>query len=188
MAFHAADEHRLGRARGAGDDVEHLMHAVAQVDVGPSARFVHDRRPRCAPAARMAGRVRFAAVGFCFRDPEPGHLLTEPPAKQLANQPGRGDIRRLRKEFRLKPPHFCIPALTFVRPGDPGLVVLCADLSLCAPSGFQYTASPWPAEAMSTTSPLSASHRSRDNGASSLPFARISVVVPSVPPVVASGL
>jgi hypothetical protein len=53
----------------------------------------------------MAGRVGLAAVRLRFGDPQPDHLAAEPSAKQLANQPGRGDIRRLRKEFRFKPHH-----------------------------------------------------------------------------------
>ena len=66
--FGGADEHRLRVAGYGGDDVEHFVHAVDEVDVGVPAPTEHDFGARGAAFGGVAGEIMGADVGFGFDD------------------------------------------------------------------------------------------------------------------------
>ena len=63
-----ADKHRLRVAGRAGDDVEHVVHAVDEVDIGVTCGAEHDFGARGATFGGMTGEVVGADVGFGFDD------------------------------------------------------------------------------------------------------------------------
>lgn len=63
--FHAPDEYCVGHAFGRGDDIEQVVNAVAQINIGAAAFREHDLRARRAAVAEgVAGAVVGRAVGF----------------------------------------------------------------------------------------------------------------------------
>lgn len=64
--FDAADKDGLGAFRGAGYDVEHVMDAVAEVDIGLPALTVHNLGAGRSAVVGVAGSVLFAQVAFGF--------------------------------------------------------------------------------------------------------------------------
>jgi len=66
----AADEDGGGVIHGAGDDVEHPVEAVAEVNVEVAGLPEHDFGARGAAFGGVAGFVVGTVVGFHFRDAE----------------------------------------------------------------------------------------------------------------------
>lgn len=64
------DEDRFRVALLPGDEVQHPVDAVAEVDVDGSGFLVQDFGPRGAAPAGVTGGVLLAAVGFRFGDPQ----------------------------------------------------------------------------------------------------------------------
>src|SRR5947209_121310 len=52
-----ADQHRLRVAKFAGDDVQHVVHAVDQIDVGVTAASEHNLGSRCAPLGCVTRQI-----------------------------------------------------------------------------------------------------------------------------------
>ena len=66
--FGSADQHTGGDAFGTGNDIEHRVQAVTQVDVGVPRRAEQRRGPRRRPLVEgMTGAV-VAGVGLGFDD------------------------------------------------------------------------------------------------------------------------
>jgi hypothetical protein len=91
--FKGADQDGAGGTLGAGDDVEHPMHAIGEIDVGVSSRSEHDNRSICRPALvgaiAVTGKVWSSgiAISFSFNDD-----AAEALAIQKANQPFTQEI------------------------------------------------------------------------------------------------
>ena len=58
--FQATDENASGRAVGFGNDVQALVHAVDQVDVGVAGRSIEDARARGEAAGGVGSEVGLA--------------------------------------------------------------------------------------------------------------------------------
>ena len=65
-AFDAADEDGLGAFCGAGDDIEHLVDPIAEVDIGHPSLTVHDLGTGRSAVTGMARGVLFAQIAFSF--------------------------------------------------------------------------------------------------------------------------
>src|SRR5437764_2769411 len=69
FGFDGAYEYSVRHARRACDDVELVVHAVDEVDVGRAARFIHRLgAPRPTPAVSVRGLISDAEVGFRLDD------------------------------------------------------------------------------------------------------------------------
>ncbi len=67
--FDGPDENGMWYVIRTRDYIEHLMNAIAQIDIGMASRAEHDLCPICAPVIPGMGSPIFGAtVGFCFRD------------------------------------------------------------------------------------------------------------------------
>jgi len=82
--FAGADKHGGGFASGARHEVEHVVHAVAKVDVGSTALLPHGRVARGLPVPGVAGAVLRTSVGLHFRDAQDDAIPTEELAYQLS--------------------------------------------------------------------------------------------------------
>src|SRR5581483_5424583 len=82
-----AYQDRPGNAIAVGDDVEAVVHAVDQVDVGAAGRPEHDRRAGSAPARGVRGEIVRADVRFDLHDAAveaaAGSVVDEPAAEQI---------------------------------------------------------------------------------------------------------
>src|SRR5581483_11953134 len=67
-ALDAADQDGGGPVARADDEVEHLVDAVAEINIPHAARLVEDARPRRAAGARVTGLVGFAIVRLHLDD------------------------------------------------------------------------------------------------------------------------
>ena len=76
------DQHRLGIFHIAGDDVQHPMDAVAQIDIDGSSVGVEDFCSLGAALVGVAGGVILAAVGFRFRDTQTAFRTVRHPVYQ----------------------------------------------------------------------------------------------------------
>lgn len=73
-----ADEDGMGRPFGVGDDIEQVVHAVAEIDVGDAAALKHHFGALCAPSAKgVAGPIGDAGVGFGFDDDPAGEVAID---------------------------------------------------------------------------------------------------------------
>ena len=81
-----AQQHRLRLVDASGDDIQHVMHAVDQVDVGMTGRTEHDRRPRRPAAGGMTGEVVAAHVGLGLDEPGTQDAPADPPAEHLPEE------------------------------------------------------------------------------------------------------
>lgn len=66
--FEGADEDGAGGLGGLGDDIEAVVDAVYEVDVGHAGWAVHDFAAGCTAAAGVAGGIVGAGVGLGFDD------------------------------------------------------------------------------------------------------------------------
>lgn len=93
-----ADEHGLRLVHVPGHDVEHPVHAVAEVDVDRAAVVIEHLRALCAPVTGMTGRVLRAAVGFRLRDARTQQRAVRQPAHQNAPNQVRRDAEYVAPE------------------------------------------------------------------------------------------
>ena len=62
--------------------VEHVVHPVAEIDVGVAARRIHHVRARRPPLVRMAGGVLLAEIRLRLDNPCPQNRTVFQPAAQ----------------------------------------------------------------------------------------------------------
>jgi len=90
--FERSNEDRVGFARLAGDDIEHPVHAVGEVDIGMARWTEHDGRSLCwtshVRTIAMTSQITFigVAVGFCLNDDAGEATAVERTDKQPAKK------------------------------------------------------------------------------------------------------
>ena len=72
-AFDAADKDCLGAFGGAGDDIEHLMNPIAEVDIGHPALTVHDFGAARPAVMGVARGILLTQIAFGFGDASADH-------------------------------------------------------------------------------------------------------------------
>ena len=97
-----ADEHRGRRILRLGDDVEAVVHAVDQIDVGVAGRTVQGRGALGAAEARVAGLVLFVHVGLDLDDAAGALVVHEVEAEGIGChlRQGREKKARVRRGTR----------------------------------------------------------------------------------------
>ena len=98
--FAGADEYGGSFTSGARYEVEHVVHAIAEVDVGSASFLPHGRVARGSAVPGMARRILGAPIGLDFRNAHqdfpmvevltqqlPRHDLDWPQEKRLGYQP-----------------------------------------------------------------------------------------------------
>ena len=88
----------MGRAVGAGDYVQQVVHPVAQINIQHPRRAVQYLRPGRFALVGVAGGVLLAPIGFGLADAQPPQATVgQPMAQELAHQIG-GNVQTVSVE------------------------------------------------------------------------------------------
>ena len=96
----AADEHGVGNVLGVGDEVEQMVHSVAEIDVCDAALVVHHVvAVRASSPEGMRRAVGSALVRLRLVDDAAGELPVHPREQELADQVARQRHDIVREEI-----------------------------------------------------------------------------------------
>lgn len=96
----AANEDGSRVALGPSHQIQHVMHAVYEIDVPYAARAIQGVRPRSPPLACVAGQVPLRIVGLNLRYQKHPPPSAPGPDKSLAQQPAGNPHRVIRQHLR----------------------------------------------------------------------------------------